>query len=107
MTGARGKSFLDTNVFVYTFDSTAPAKRAKARALVGDALERRQAVISYQVIQEFLNVATRKFARPLSASDAQTYLTKVLLPLCEVFPDASLSSSALSISAVTVKHAER
>ena len=99
MSGLRGKSFLDTNIFVYSFDSSAPPKRAKARALIADALEARQAVISYQVVQEFLNVATRKFARPLSASDAQAYLITVLLPLCEVFPNESLLSRALVISA--------
>ena len=95
----RQKEFLDTNIFVYTFDDAASAKRAKARAIVTQALDDRLGVISYQVAQEFLNVATRKFAQPMLPSEAQRYLTRVLMPLCEVFPDSSLYSLALSISA--------
>ena len=94
----RQKEFLDTNIFVYTFDSAA-SKCAKARAIVSQALEDRRGVISYQVVQEFLNVATRKFAPPMQPSEAQRYLVRVLMPLCEVFPDSSIYSLALSISA--------
>ncbi len=58
--------FLDTNILVYTFASHAPQKQARALALVQDALANGHGVISTQVIQEFLNVATRKFATPLA-----------------------------------------
>ena len=34
----------------------------------------------------------------MSVSDAQLYLARILMPLCEVFPDAALYSQALSIS---------
>ncbi len=51
--------FLDTNILVCTFDPTVPAKQNKARDLVERALEHQQGVISYQVVQELLNVATR------------------------------------------------
>ena len=97
MSRSPGKAFLDTNIFVYTFDTAAPSKRAVAQQLVAQALQERRAAISYQVVQEFLNVATRKFARPMSAADAESYLDGVLLPLCEVFPRASLFSQALAI----------
>ena len=93
-----GKFFLDTNIFVYTFEERPSAKRDRARQLVAQALETRLGIISYQVVQEFLNVATRKFAKPMTVSDAQLYLARVLMPLCEVFPDAALYSQALSIS---------
>jgi predicted nucleic acid-binding protein len=93
-----GKFFLDTNIFVYTFEDRPGAKRDRARQLVAQALETRLGIISYQVVQEFLNVATRKFAKPMSVSDAQLYLARILAPLCEVFPDAALYSQALSIS---------
>jgi len=66
--------------------------------LVRSALEKHDAVISYQVAQEFLNVATRKPQQRMRQSEAQLYLAKVLLPLCEVFPDSTLYSSALSIA---------
>jgi predicted nucleic acid-binding protein len=93
-----GKFFLDTNIFVYTFEERQSAKRDRARQLVAQALETRLGIISYQVVQEFLHVATRKFAKPLPVSDAQLYLARILMPLCEVFPDAALYSQALSIS---------
>lgn len=89
--------FLDTNIFVYTFDSEAPVKRERARDLVQIALTDGVGVISYQVVQEFLNVALRKFAVPLTARDADTYLDTVLMPLCEVFPDRKLYASAIAL----------
>jgi predicted nucleic acid-binding protein len=98
MRPGHGKVFLDTNIFVYTFDSGSRAKKDKARELVSEALATRRGVISYQVVQEFLNVATRKFSRPMTASEAQLYLSRVLMPLCEVFPDSSLYSQALSVA---------
>jgi predicted nucleic acid-binding protein len=97
MSPAPERFFLDTNIFVYTFDSASPAKRARANDLVSRALDTRLGVISYQVVQEFLNVATRKFAKPMRAPEAQLYLARILMPLCEVFPDASLYSQALAL----------
>lgn len=93
----KDRFFLDTNVLVYTFDRRSPRKRKQANALIDQALGSRQGVISYQVVQEFLNVALRKFARPMLPAEAQAYLQRVLIPLCEVFPDAALYSDALSI----------
>jgi predicted nucleic acid-binding protein len=94
----RGKYFLDTNILVYTFDHAYPKKVYTSRHLVKDALNKRSGCISYQVIQEFLNVASRKFINPLSISDCQTYLNNVLEPLCEVFSSVSLFHRALEIS---------
>jgi predicted nucleic acid-binding protein len=92
------KFFIDTNILIYSFDSAHPSKRKIARDLVSSALEKGTGVISYQVIQEFLNVATRKFAVPLSVRDAQRYLNVVLEPLCEVFSSTELFHQALEIS---------
>ena len=89
--------FLDTNILVYTFDETSPAKQARGRELVEDALENRSGVISYQVTQEFLNVATRKFVPPLSADQAQRYLQHVLEQLCSVFSSNDLYRRAIDI----------
>ncbi len=90
--------FLDTNILVYTFDRSQPQKQSISRNLVRDALNNRAGFISYQVIQEFLNIASRKFATPLSATDCQTYLSNVLRPLCEVFASTALFDRALEIS---------
>jgi predicted nucleic acid-binding protein len=97
----RAKRFLDTNIFVYTFDQGAKRKSALAQKIVAESLANRLGVISYQVVQEFLNAATRKFAAPMRPPEAQMYLSQVLMPLCEIYPDASLYSHALTIAAKT------
>ena len=51
----------------------------------------------YQMTQEFLNVATRKFVPPLSADQAQRYLQQVLEPLCSVFSSNDLYRRAIDI----------
>ena len=54
------RTFLDTNVLVYLYDTDAPEKQRKAR----DVLERSPAqadlVIGTQVLQEFYVTVTRK-----------------------------------------------
>ena len=89
--------FLDTNVLVYTFDRRAPEKQTRARDLVERALRTGEGTVSFQVVQEFLNVALRKFERPLSNEEALRYLRDVLDPLCSVFPSISLYETALSL----------
>ena len=95
----RDRFFLDTNIFVYTFDSREPKKKARAQDLVSDALTRGRGVISHQVVQEFLDVATQKFANPLSESDALVYLDRVLGPLCEVLPTLELYRHTIGLAA--------
>lgn len=89
--------FLDTNIFVYTFDETSPVVRARARELVEVALTTGLGVVSHQVIQEFLNVATSKFAVPMGARDCRSYLEQVLMPLWRVSPSAALYLRALEV----------
>ena len=90
--------FLDTNIFVYTFDRQEPDKQDRARRLVERALGTGDGVVSSQVVQEFLNVALQKFERPLSEEQALRYLREVLDPLCFVFPSISLYETAVSLS---------
>ncbi len=91
------KFFLDTNIFVYTFDSGAPKKKLRAQELVEQALRNLDGFVSTQVVQEFLNVATSKFAVPLKLSDAHQYLQDVLSPLCSVFHSVDLYRQALTL----------
>lgn len=91
------KFFLDTNLFVYSFDTRQPEKQKRALALIESALQSDLGIISTQVIQEFLNVATRKFSVPLGHADCIAYLKTVLLPLCEVYPDPGLYEASLEI----------
>ena len=95
------KYFLDTHMIVYSFDAGQPAKKERALALIGDALQSGRGVISTQVIQEFLAVATRKFTVPLKAEDAKAYLKMVLGPLCQVYPDQALYEACLELQQET------
>lgn len=91
------KVFLDTNIFVYSFDSRASRKQHQAQDLIATALDTHQGVISTQVIQEFLNVASTKFTHSLNRADCQRYLDAVLAPLCEVYPSLPLYQQALDL----------
>ena len=89
--------FLDTNVFVYSFDDSQPGKQKRAVSLIVEAIESEQCAISTQVIQEFLNVALGKFASRLSTAETTRYLDRVLWPLCKIHPTAGLYTGAVSI----------
>jgi predicted nucleic acid-binding protein len=93
-----GKFFLDTNVFVYVFDATAPAKAKKAARLVRDAVDTGKGIVSFQVVQEFFNVAFRRFAQPMSGAEAEQYLITVLRPLLAVHSSPALYVEALRIA---------
>jgi len=95
------KYFIDSNIFVYSFDQRQPAKKQRSMELIQGALESGLGIISTQVIQEFLNIATQKFAVPLAIDDAQAYIHLVLNPLCQVYPDLTLYESCLDIQAET------
>lgn len=96
-----GMYFLDTNILVYSFNSTAPTKQEIAKGLIQDALKSQRGMISSQVAQEFLNVALWKFARPMNVSDARQYLTAVLVPLCRHYPSMAYYDLALLVKEET------
>jgi predicted nucleic acid-binding protein len=91
--------FLDTNVFVYLFDETDERKRAVANNIVQEALASRSGQISHHVVQETLNVLTRKLASPMSPQDAQRFLDQVLAPLWQVMPSFNFYRQGLEIQA--------
>jgi len=90
--------FFDTNVLVYAFDKTAPAKQAHARALIQGSTDW---TISWQVVQEFCSVALHRFKTPLRGDDLRDTLDLVLLPHCRVMPTADLYRQALAVQAQT------
>ncbi len=92
-------TFLDTNVFVYHVDATDKAKHAIAERIVREGLLAGTTCISFQVAQEFLNVATRKFRRPLTPELAREYLDTVLAPMMKVPASVGLYQRALDVQA--------
>lgn len=96
-----GLFFLDTNLFVYSFDASAPAKQQIARQWIEDALRTQRGVISTQIVQEFLNVSLRKFARPMNISESREYIRIVLSPLCQHYPSIVFYDHALLVQQQT------
>jgi predicted nucleic acid-binding protein len=56
------RSFLDTNVLLYTDAVDAPAKHRRALDLLAEQRRARTGVVSLQVLQEYFVAATRKLA---------------------------------------------
>ena len=89
------EDFLDTNIFVYMFDATDDFKRQRAEELVQRSLARGTGCISYQVVQETLNVATRKLG--FAEDDSRTLLADILAPLWTVHPSTGLYDLGLHV----------
>ena len=87
--------FLDTNVFIYMLDDTDDVKRTRAEQLVRRSIEAGTGCISYEVVQETLNVATRKLG--FSAQDSRTLLSNVLRPLWTVQSSKELLTVGLEV----------
>lgn len=58
------RSFLDTNVLIYTDDHDAPEKQRRALALLAETRRARCGVVSTQVLSEYFVTATRKLGVP-------------------------------------------
>ena len=83
-------AFIDSNIFVYLFDSTSPNKRYRAEKLIADALQMGNTCISCQVVQETLNVITTKLRVNATAEQAGTFLIDALIPLWKINPTREL-----------------
>jgi len=92
------KFFLDTNIFAYIFDESAPDKRQLASDLVDHAVATNEGVISFQVAQEFISLAFRRFRPPLSSTEAEQFLAVTLGPLLAVQSSHVLYWEALHLS---------
>ncbi len=89
------EDFIDTNVLIYLFDETNADKRQLAESLVYRSLRDGTGCISYQVIQETLNVVISKLGA--SAETAQRLLDDILIPLWQVDPTPDIYRSAVSL----------
>ena len=62
------KMFLDTNILIYSLDSSNPQKKAISRKHLRQCAEENCGVISTQILQEFFIVSTKKMGvEPLAA----------------------------------------
>ena len=92
-----GRSFVDTNVFVYLFDRDSPAKQSAARQILQTEGLQGRIVLSTQVLQEFYVSVTRKLGQPLSESDgAEAAHDLCAFDVVEVDKEMVLRSMTLS-----------
>lgn len=91
------KVFFDTNVLIYQFDKTAPKKQQQAIGLIEKYILNKQAVISSQVLQEFVNVSLKKFETKLSVDQLELVMNDLLIPLCHHFPVFDYYKRALQL----------
>ena len=87
--------FLDTNVLVYSVDLESPEKRQRAIELINRGLVEGAACISFQVVQETLNVLAGRTETP--AERIRQFMDCVLVPLWQVYPSPSLYQDAIAI----------
>jgi len=69
-----GRSFLDTNVLVYTDDQDSPEKQRRALEIFADCRRGGNGVVSMQVLQEYFVTATRKLRVAVDVARRKTEL---------------------------------
>ena len=65
------REFVDANVLVYAFDSSAARKQRTAQELLERLWESGTGCVSIQVLQEFFVTMTKKVPKPLPVDEAQ------------------------------------
>lgn len=65
------REFIDANVLVYAFDSSAGRKQRAAQQLLKRLWESGTGCLSVQVLQEFFVTITKKVPKPLPIDDAK------------------------------------
>jgi len=89
--------FVDTNIFVYAFEFPPSAKCQRAKDLIHQAITTQKGVISFQVAQEFINVALKQPQTSSTRIELEHYIAKILSPMMEVHSSQDLLNEALHI----------
>lgn len=91
------KTFLDTNVVIYAFDHASPEKLKVARRLITEGAVGKHAIVSYQVVQEFVNVALLRFQAAMTELELEEFLFETLFPMTAITSSSSLVIEALRL----------
>jgi predicted nucleic acid-binding protein len=70
MTVDAGKEFVDANILVYAFDTSAGDKHVRAKHLLDRLWREGTGCLSVQILQEFFVTVTKKVPKPLAVDDA-------------------------------------
>jgi predicted nucleic acid-binding protein len=90
--------FLDTNIFVYSVEGARSAKRERSTELIAEGLRSGKGTISYQVIQEFFNVAFQRLNPRMTFAEAEQQLAWTFSPMLTVQSSPLLLGEALVLS---------
>ena len=72
------KKFLDTNIIVYAYDSSAERKHEIAREIMIGLWESGLGILSTQVLQEFYVTVTQKIPKPMDRNSARQIIRDLL-----------------------------
>lgn len=72
------KTFLDTNILVYAYDTSAGAKHETAREILVELWQSGRGVLSTQILQEFYVNVTQKIPRPVDRGTARKIVADLL-----------------------------
>ena len=90
-----GDSFLDSNIFIYSIDEADDRKHRIASELIDRLLEDKTGCVSYQVVQETINVLTGRLrVRP---ETVRQMLDEILVPMWQVNPSLELYQHGLNL----------
>ena len=92
----KDKYFFDTNILIYTFDGSDFEKRSRAVGLIESTMREGTGCISYQVVQESLNVLINKLHA--TTAQAHQFLEDVLVALWLVNPTERLYRVGLNLT---------
>ena len=73
------------------------AKSRRATQLIRTALKTQKGITSYQVVQEFFNVALQRFTQPMKVDEAEQYYGTILRPLLGIHSSQALYLDALHL----------
>ncbi len=81
------RALLDTNVLVYAYDPSDPAKRAMAQSLIRQLVDEDRLIVSVQVLNEFYRASTRAHRPPsLPHEEAAALVRHIIAAASEVVP---------------------
>lgn len=98
------RTFVDTNVLVYLFDSGTPTKQQRARDLVATLARQGALALSTQVLSEFFVTVTRKLERPLPVPNALRALDDLSAFPCVALDAALVRRAALRTTTDQLSH---
>lgn len=94
---AEGKVFFDSNILVYYADESDARKQKIAMALIKDAIDSGNGVISTQCLQEFYNVVTKKLLCDKERAKEMVKMFSDNIPVVKVSVPLILSAVDISI----------